>query len=236
MPGVGKLAGSLASQPIKALNGTQLNNAHDDMWGLINRSFYGYGDIPSNVQWATPEDMSKVISDTFAGVQHGTTDLSNFICVSDTSDLLDKYTNGAYTRELGKFIKTHGPVKVAKLVFEFGNMLEGYAGICATMGDLVSKFPAMAKVFSPGVFTKALTSGDPRGVMEYAVRYDLLPPDTVKDILNRHHKWNKEKRYRESENYIKDWKPSDDDHIYGSSMHQPFESKLTTALNKLVVR
>ncbi len=200
--------------------------------GLYHRGHDENGPIPLEkiAKGVSPEQITAYLESEY--LNKDSKDIAGLACYADGEQYLDEYTGGAFTRTLEKFIKKYSPTELAKSVIYWGGIqrdgrVEGLTQDTAyiTLGGIASKIPSFGRVFPAQIFYDAINK-DVTPALNLLLRRGAITKDVVdREVAEQIKNIKRHERY-EIERNTEIYTPGPDHEIYGSAMHQPFESRL----------
>lgn len=228
------IAGKIATAP--AALPQEVNGA---VWNLINYGSGGCGYVGNQTladlaHGVSPTQITTYLRQAFAGKgEHGHDELANIIGVAQSSDLLDEYTGGGYTAQLQNLVSKIGPQGVVKLAVEHGfDQLTTPEAAYASIIHLGEMIPSIAKLFPPKIFELALSTGDARQAVTILHRHGAIDTESAKQEIDDWREWQEEQAARKKN--IETFEPTEDDRLADNDMHQPYESRLRSNLQRIM--
>ncbi len=191
------------------------------MWQLLEAGFTWDPGLLTKPEYrnrlASPAAVAKAVADSLNGRIPQEADAGNLVACLDSSGLLDEYTGGQFTNAMNAMMKSHGPHHVAKLLTKhvIGDMRMGSSEVLHYLSDMSRRFPLFARAFPLNELQKASNVEDGAKLLR---KHRLIDDDKLQSETERQREWD-ERTAHKPEMII----PRPDDHLYGSSMHQPFD-------------
>lgn len=229
------IAGKVATAaPAVAHGAEQIKSAIECLFnaGLYHRPHDENGPVPlaKIAKGVSPEQITAHLEREYLG--RNPKHIGDLACYSDGERYLDQYTGGAFTKTLEKFIKKYSPTELAKSIVYYGGVgkdgkLDSLRHDLAyqTLGNLAGTIPTFGRIFPQQIFTDAI-NGKIEPALNLLMRHGVIGRDVVeRELADQFANVKRHERY-EVERNTEIYTPGPDHEIYGSAMHQPFESRL----------